>query len=151
MTDKKERFLVELFVRTGITVREMAYLRIRHLTEKRGFLLVPKEATKCKKGRMVRLSPEIMASFDAVFTDAGLHGPDFLFSTRQSKRMSERRIQQIIAKRTKECFGAPLHPRMLRESYVMHALSNHIPLHEIEESLGVRSISPYVYRFMVRR
>ncbi|MFH1916354.1 MAG: site-specific integrase [Nanoarchaeota archaeon] len=149
--DPQHRLLFLLFLRTGMTVHEMATLRVGEFDMENDALIVPAKITKNKKSRKILLPKELMVQVLDHIRECSLKRSDYLLSTRQSKQMTERRIQQIVRHHTERIIGIPLNPRVFRHSFIINAFKAKVPVGEIEEMVGIRSIQQYIYMYFADR
>jgi len=61
----------------------------------------------------------------------------YLIATRQSSRISQKRIRQIIQKHTKKVFSKKINPQSFRYYHIAHAYSNGVLLETIAKQLGI--------------
>ena len=65
---------------------------------------------------------------------------EYVFSTRQSSHMSERRVQQLLASYARQAGVRELTPRVIR-----YAAAKVLPTEEAKDFLGIKHVSIYTH------
>jgi integrase len=123
----RDRLLMQTMYQTGCTVGELVTIRATDIQE-RAILI---------HNRACQVSPQLTRELHAYCTS---HASVYAFPTRQSGRMTEKRVQQLI-KGYLARLGLPLRkptPHVLRYTHVAHALEKRIPLRDIMQQTGLK-------------
>lgn len=149
--DPQHRLLFLLFLRTGMTVHEVSLLRVAQFDVEKKTVTIPKEHAKNRQKRILPLQDDLFLAAYEFIRSENLTKQSYLFFTRESPRMTERRIQQIVAYHTKKILGRSCDTRIFRQSYIVRAFKENIPLSVIEKNIGVKSVQQYIYRYFKAR
>jgi integrase len=147
----QQQLMLLLLLKCGMTLHELAEIKVKHIDLKTSTLTIPAEHTKNKTSRRVRLSEELAILCQDYITKEQRTTSSSLFFTRQSRKMTERRIQQIIRTSGLQILNKEISPQTLRSTYITNALNNHTPLNDIEKALGMNSIQHYLYQYYARK
>lgn len=131
----RERLIVKLLFKTGLAVSELCNIRVSHTDLTNRTLRIPGENTKNSVERRVALDKDLADEIRA----AG--ATDYLFWTRQSQRLSERRLEQIFSSICRRA-GVKLAPRDVRAQYLESARRKESSKERLREELGLKSIRP---------
>ncbi len=61
--------------------------------------------------------------------------------------MTPRRVEQMLAALGKRVLKKAITPHQLRTTRIIHDFLNHVPVEEIEQKVGLKTIQPYLYRY----
>ena len=129
ISDKKELLIFNLFSELGVTVSELVDLRVPQIdfSSRKLFL----------KDRVLTFSEILLQQLRAYVKE---NSPsDFLFFTRQSPKITPRRVQQIL-KQVSQRSGIEVTPSSLRRAAVSKRLHEHIPVDEIKDFFGFKQL-----------
>lgn len=135
----KEKTLFLIFLETGCTISEFTKIKVKHIKKEKNKLKIRKE-TVCK------ITKETTKKILELIKEDKLKSNDFLFNSRESSKISERRVQQILSEIGKK-INIKLNQRTLRTTFVIRAFLNRISLKDIENILGINSAQNYLYKF----
>jgi integrase len=85
------------------------------------------------------LSSEISNLVQSYIQENKLSSKDFLLKTRQSSKISEKRIQQLVMENSSKILKKKIIPKTIRYTHIAHALIKRIPVFSICEQTGLKS------------
>jgi len=136
----RDRLLIKLLYSSGCRVNEFSLMKIKDVEFEEGYIHIPAENTKTKESRTVRIGKELLNEMKGWLKDNKKAGDDYLFDSRQSERMTPRRIQQIVKKYAAiakiEC-----HPHTLRHTHIVHALQEGVPINAVQAQVGHKRLT----------
>ncbi len=142
----QERLVLRLLYETGCTVSELCGLKKDYLRE--GLLHVG-EAGQERRVKLAGLTRQLLLA--ALHQDSAHTGQShFLFATRESKRISPRRVEQLLAALGERVLGTRVTPRQLRATRICHDIDAGLPLADIERKVGLKNLGPHLYRHAQR-
>ena len=149
----RDKVIINLLYSSGIRVAELCLMKIEEVDFANGFIRIPKENTKTKQSRTVRIGKEILSDLKALLR-LEKRKKSYLFRSRQGKKLTPRRIQQIIhayAKRASiqkvyayDKRNRPLYtvsPHTLRHTHIVHALLNKVPITAVQKQVGHKRLT----------
>lgn len=139
--DSRDRLIVKLLFELGCTQKELVNIRVRDVDFKRFSVNIHKKNTRNNHERpsfiSINLSNEIT---NYLKLQKRLEKKAaYLLQTRQSSKMTPRRIRQII-----KCYTTRIglegksHPQVIRYTHLIHAYKKRIPLSAIEDQVGLK-------------
>jgi integrase len=135
----RDALVVRLLFETGLTPGELVAIQPSDLDSRARTLTLRPETTKNGIARTLLLSAGLWA---ALATHARTKAPGHhLFSTRQSPRLSTRRVEQILADACANAGLAPLTPRELRTAYLTSASRATTDTATLRKTTGLRSLT----------
>jgi len=144
LNEIRDTAIIQLLYATGIRLRELVQLNIRHVQFDSGTLRV------FGKGRKERIVPTgkrcLMSLRNYLNFRAKQYGnPAYdepLFWGRTHRRINPRSVQRIVARKLNEIGeGVNVHPHMLRHSFATHLMDNGADLKAVQELLGHKNLS----------
>jgi len=93
----RDKIIINLLYSSGVRVAELSLMKIEEIDFNSGFIRIPKENTKTKQSRTVRIGKEVLSDLKA-FLHLEERKKGYLFRSRQGKKLTTRRIEQIIHK-----------------------------------------------------
>jgi integrase len=140
--DLRDKLIISLFLETGINLQELTSIRKDDLAD--GTLTIRKETTKNKVERKIMLSDELRKLImDYIEQEKP---KQYLLSSRESRNISERRVQQLLDHYSQKSLNRKINPRILRATCIINGFISKIPIPEIEKKVGI-SIEPYIYHY----
>ncbi|MFH1915812.1 MAG: tyrosine-type recombinase/integrase [Nanoarchaeota archaeon] len=127
--DKKHSLMFNLLLETGYLISELVDLRVGDIKEESIRIGSPKREISIAK----KLASEIKES------TREKNDEEFLFSTRQSDRISDKRVFQIL-KEYGKVSGVKLNPRILRNTKIACSLQAGDVKSKIERELGIKRL-----------
>ena len=145
----REKALVSLALGAGLRVSELVNTRLRDFSQDQmGDWWLRIRMGKGRKDRIVPVHPSVMAGVKAWLTADGRSlsrksdRETYLFSTRQSPRMSTARVWQIVKGLAKEAgIEKPISPHSLRHTMAIEALRAGAGAVIVQKLLGHASLS----------
>jgi len=149
----RDKIIITLLYSSGVRVAELSLMKIEEVDFAHGFIRIPKQNTKTKESRTVRIGKEVLSDLKALLR-LEKRKKGYLFRSRQGKKLTTRRIQQIIhiyAKRAGiqkvyayDKSGRLLHtvsPHTLRHTHIVHALLNKVPITAVQKQVGHKRLT----------
>lgn len=149
----RDKVIINLLYSSGIRVAELCLMKIEEVDFGNGFIRIPKENTKTKESRTVRIGKEVLSDLKALLR-LEKRKKGYLFRSRQGKKLTTRRIQQILHAYAKKAgiqkvyaydkSGRPLHtvsPHTLRHTHIVHALLNKVPVTAVQKQVGHKRLT----------
>ncbi len=149
----RDKVIINLLYSSGIRVAELCLMKIEEVDFANGFIRIPKENTKTKQSRTVRIGKEILSDLKA-FLRLEKRKKGYLFRSRQEKKLTTRRIEQIIHKYARRAGiqkvyaydkrNRPLYtvsPHTLRHTHIVHALLDKVPITAVQKQVGHKRLT----------
>ena len=128
-------------------------MKIEEVDFTNGFIRIPKENTKTKQSRTVRIGKEILSDLKALLR-LEKRKKGYLFRSRQGKQLTTRRIEQIIHEYAERAGiqkvyaydkrNHPLYavsPHTLRHTHIVHALLDKVPITAVQKQVGHKRLT----------
>lgn len=151
--DERDGLLIRLLYNTGCRVSEMCLMRVEHIDFENGFIRIPAENTKTKQSRTVWVKKELLAELDDYLEKKGV-SEGFVFTARGGRRLSSRRVQQLVHEYAVEAGiqrvyahderGRPLYsvtPHTLRHTHIVDALLRKVPMSIVQKQVGHKRLT----------
>jgi len=149
----RDKVIITLLYSSGARVAELSSMKIEHVDFADGFIRIPKENTKTKQPRTVRIGKEILSDLKALLR-LEKRKKGYLFRSRQGVKLTTRRIEQILHKYGKKAGiqkvyaydkkNRPLYtvsPHTLRHTHIVHALLNKVPITAVQKQVGHKRLT----------
>lgn len=165
-TSLRDKLIFLLLLETGMALQEIVLIKKGHI--RKNNLLVGKASAR----RTILLSSELCRALTLFLKEQtndgtafsscssrssrssrsfpsspAFHSGGYLFSTRESPVITIRRIEQILSVLGKRTIGRPINPRMLRATHIIDAFSQGVPVVQIEQNTGLKSIQAHLYKY----
>ncbi len=149
---ERDKLLLKILYETGCTVNEAVRIRIDDLDLFGGKINFPAENTKSKKAKTSIISRELAETIKEYLekkqqeekkrSDEKPKGQpsNYLFSTRQSGRMTTKRVRQLLQKHGQKAGIGKVLPQMIRYAHIIHAINKGLPLEAIAKQTGLDKI-----------
>ncbi|MFC2134930.1 tyrosine-type recombinase/integrase [Bacteroidota bacterium] len=149
ISNNRDRILFETLYETGCTLKELTLIQKKDFDFKHSTLTIPAKNTKNNKSRKNNLSDRIVKK---IFLHLKKNRPkNFIFESRQSGRITERRVQQLIANYSIKSLSIRISPHDLRTTRIIHSFLDQTPIDNIEKSVGINNIQPYLYTYFKKQ
>ncbi len=149
----RDKVIINLLYSSGARVAELCLMKIEEVDLDNGLIRIPKENTKTKQFRTVRIGKEVVSDLKAFLRlEKGKKG--YLFRSRQGKKLTTRRLKQIIHKCAKRAGiqkvyaynkrGRPLYtvdPHTLRHAHIVHALLDKVTITAVQKQVGHKRLT----------
>ena len=149
----RDKIIINLLYSSGVRVGELCLMKIEEVDFSNGFIRIPKENTKTKQSRTVRIGKEILSDLK-VLLRLEKRKKGYLFRSRQGKQLTTRRIEQIIHEYAERAGiqrvcgydkrNHPLHvvsPHTLRHTHIVHALLDKVPITAVQKQVGHKRLT----------
>lgn len=134
----RDQLLFLVLYETGCTVKELVHIKREHIDFENETISFPGEHSKSKKARVTQISPELTYQLKHFVRNKEVD--EFLFSSRESERMSPRRVRQIVKAYGRNALQQEITPISLRYTHIAHAISRGIPLSAIQDQVGLKNL-----------
>ena len=149
----RDKIIINLLYSSGVRVAELCLMKIEEVDFSNGFIRIPKENTKTKQSRTVRIGKEILSDLKALLR-LEKRKKSYLFRSRQGKQLTTRRIEQIIHEYAERAGiqkvyaydkkNRPLYtvsPHTLRHTHIVHALLDKVPITAVQKQVGHKRLT----------
>ena len=140
MIEIRDMAIIELMYSSGLRVSETANINISDFEENKTFLRVLGKGSKTRLVPMGRFAITAINNW-LMEREKILNNTDALFLNSKGTRLTVRSIQLRLKKMAVKQGLPPIHPHMLRHSFVTHMLESSGDLRTIQELLGHSSLS----------
>jgi integrase/recombinase XerD len=130
--NKKHKLMIELLYSSGIRLNELINLKRENIDPLRKIIFISQG--KGKKDRITILSEKISKEIFEYICKENFN-TKLLFETNQGKKYSQKSIQLILKKASKN-IGKNVTPHMLRHSFATHLLEQGTDIRYIQKLLG---------------
>lgn len=136
--DKLERdeLILSILYSTGCTVNELVNIKVKDIDFKNKTLIIRKTNSRNKTYRKVYLSGRVLEKIESFLREH--NAGEYLFSTRQSKKMTTKRVRQIVQKLCSKINVKDATPQIIRYTHIAHAYKKNIPVDAIVRQVGLR-------------
>ena len=124
--DEKTRLIFELFYYSGCSESELINIKFSDINFKSSSIKF--------KDRISAIPLQLAFKLKSL---KGFRASDYLFSSRQSAKISSKRIQQIVSETSEENFGKRITPQEIRTLHVCHALIKNQSILSISNQTGL--------------
>jgi len=131
--DERDFLIFHLLYETGCTVNELVNIKTRDFTG--NILKIRSHHARNREARSVYISENLLRRVRAF---CNIAKGEYLFSTRQSRSMSTKRIRQLVQKYCSVCGIIGANPQILRYTHIVHAYQKGIPLEAIQNQVGLK-------------
>lgn len=132
----RDDLIVHILYSTGCTVNELVNIRVKDIDFKNQVLHIRKSSSRNNYHRCVFLSKKVLDKIKAYLRENPSY--DYLFSTRQSKKMTTKRVRQIVQDLCSQIDIKDATPQILRYTHIAHAYQKNIPVDAIQKQVGIR-------------
>jgi integrase len=133
-TTLQEKLFLDIFYETGCTLKELTTIRVKDIEFTTASLTL--------RERRMPLSRQLQHELRAYLSQEERLPDAFLFSTRQSATISEKRVYQII-RRLSDQAGILGHSRMIRNGFVSRALARTRSIPQVAEETGIKHLEKF--------
>ncbi|MGM5482032.1 MAG: tyrosine-type recombinase/integrase [Nanobdellota archaeon] len=133
---RRDDLILTILYSTGCTVNELVNIRLRDISFSKGTLTIRKSNSRNKNLRHVYLSSKVLKKIEDFVNEND--SVDYLFSTRQSSKMSTKRVRQIIQNLCSKIKIKDATPQIIRYTHIAHAYKKNIPVDAILKQVGLR-------------
>ena len=127
----RDKLSLRILYETGCTLRELVNIKVKDISGNKIKIVDP----ETKEVRYPQISSKLNKDIKLYIKGNALKG--HLIATRQSSKISEKRIRQIIQQHTKNIFSKQINPQSFRYFHIAHAYSNGVLLETIAKQLGI--------------
>lgn len=132
----RDDLILTILYSSGCTVNELVNIRLKDIDFSKRILTIRKTCSRNKSLRRVYLSKKVIDKIK-IFIEQN-ESTDYLFSTRQSKKMTTKRVRQIVQKLCSKLNIPDATPQIIRYTHIAHAYKQNIPVDAILRQVGLR-------------
>lgn len=134
MNNLRDKLIVFLLYETGCSITELINLKIKNILKKEKKIII-EESVRTNEKRIVEISKELLDIIKKYLIEKKSNS-EFILSSRQSKNMTQKRIQQIISS-YKLSSGKKITPQILRYTHIAQAYSQGVAINNISKQVGL--------------
>lgn len=138
--------IFKLLISTGMRVGEFSKIKVNHINFKECSIFIPKENTKTKKPRTVRVQEETMLDLKDYLDNNKIYS-GFIFANKNRNKFTERFYQKLLDKymikyglKQELDIDINLSVHKIRHSHIIGALQSKIPINAIMLNVGHQSL-----------
>ena len=124
--DEKKRLIFDIFYYAGCSESELINIKFSDINYKSSSIKF--------KNRVSAIPMQLSLKLKSI---KHTNSSDYLFSSRQSSKMSSKRIQQIVSETSMNNFGKRITPQDIRTLHVCHALIKNQSILSISDQTGL--------------
>jgi len=136
--NKRDQLIFDILFEAGCTLKELVNIKVKDIKFSKNSVKILAVNTKNKQQRAAAISKKLSLAIKGFVRENRLNPQDCLFSTRQSKTITEERVFQIIKSYSKE-----LSPQVLRYSYIANASAIGKSIEEISKQTGIKNLDKF--------
>ena len=121
-------------------MQELTNVKVSDIEFTKNSITIRAKNTKNNEQRNSRISPKLSLQLKEFVGKRKLSQNDFLFSTRQSPQMSDKRVFQLIRGYAAKVGITGVSPQIIRNSHIAHGLAEGKLPAEIEAQTGVKHL-----------
>ncbi|MFW6014095.1 MAG: tyrosine-type recombinase/integrase [Candidatus Nanoarchaeia archaeon] len=132
----RDDLILHILYYTGCTVNELVNIKIKDIDFRNQFLHIRKSSSRNNYHRRVFLSQKVLDKINTYLKENP--SSEYLFSTRQSRKMTTKRVRQIVQSLCLQINIKDATPQILRYTHIAHAYQKNIPVDAIQKQVGIR-------------
>lgn len=136
--DKRDRLILDIIFEAGCTLGELVNIEVEDIEFARNSLTIRAKEQK----REVAISEGLSLRIKEFAMENKLAEKDRLFSTRQSKAISGKRVFQILREYSRNV-GLAVNTRILRNTHIAHSLSAGKTIEEVSRQTGIKNLDKF--------
>jgi site-specific recombinase XerD len=144
ISSERDKLIVRMFYELGITLSQASSLKVRQINLKKKIISIRpdgRSSLDSKEKRFVSISTSLAKSLENFISYSSkihtISSSKYLFATRQSSKISERRIEQLLQYYSQiSSIGKEVTPSILRNSYIAHRISD-VGIKQASQELGI--------------
>ncbi|MBN2423268.1 site-specific integrase [Candidatus Woesearchaeota archaeon] len=131
--DMRDKLMIKILYETGCTLIELIEIKVADIFSNKIKILDP----DTKKTRFARISLKLAQDLAFYIKGNNLSADDYVISTRQSPKISEKRVRQLIQYYTSKFINTKINPQMFRYYHIVHAYLSGVFIENIANQLGI--------------
>lgn len=139
MSSLRDKLIILLLYETGCSVTELINIKLKDIRN-RSCEIVIESSVRSNEPRIAQVSKELLDTVKEYLLEKKKErsvASNYLLSTRQSRSMTQKRIQQILSE-YKSKSGEKITPQILRYTHIAHAYSEGVGVGEITRQVGLK-------------
>jgi integrase/recombinase XerD len=143
MSSVRDKLIVLLLYETGCSITELVNIKQKDIRT-RSTEIVIENSVRTNEQRITQISKDLLNTIREYLLEKKKERSipsNYLLSTRQSKSMTQKRIQQILSIytfKTGTKTGEKITPQILRYTHIAHAYFNGVGIGEITRQVGLK-------------
>jgi len=147
--NKRDFIILNILFESGCTLKELINLKVKNFDFENNSFLIEAETTKNKEARLPTISKKLSLEIKSFIQKNKLYLANNLFYTRQSKRITEERVFQIIKYYSSKVGFKKINPQILRYSHIAHSRIMGKSIQEISNQTGIKNLDKFhLYGFL---
>ena len=138
--NQRDSLILQVLYETGCTVNELVNIEFKHLNYSKKTIKFPSQNTKSHDPKLSYVSKNLVDQIKKELKGKVNPKEKFLFSTRQSSKMTTKRIRQLIQKYSTKAKIGKINPQIIRYTHIAHALDRGIPLKVVQKQVGIKRL-----------
>lgn len=130
----RDRLILLLLYETGCSITELINIKIQDIKPRKKELII-KKSIRTNEKRETFISKNLL-SLIKKYLKENKNQSKYLFSTRQSSNITQKRVQQILGQY--QIKGIKITPQIIRYTHIAHAYQKGIAIQEITKQVGLR-------------
>lgn len=136
--NKRDQLLFDILFYTGCQLSELTNIKIKDIEFTTNSIKFSSD-----KKRISTISKNLSLQIKSFVNENNLSKNDFLFSTRQDVKISDKRVFQIIKKYSTNRGLTNISPQTLRYSHIAYSLSIGKSIEEISKQTGIQNLDKF--------
>lgn len=133
ISDNRDKLMIRVLYESGCSLVELTNIKVKDILGNRIKIINP----ETKEIRFSCISGKLAKDLRLYVLGNNFKKDAYLISTRQSSRISEKRIRQLIHEYTQKVFSEKINPQSFRYFHIAHAYSNGVLLENISAQIGI--------------
>ncbi len=138
--EEQHSIIYQILLETGCLPSELVRLRRENIDFHNHSIIFKAENTRNKQERISKISKELSLQIKLFTEESGKSENDFLFSTRQSGQISDKRVFQLVRQYSEMAGFKNISPRTIRNTCAALKLRDGFSDDKIKEQLGIKHI-----------
>lgn len=140
----RDALILNVLYETGCTVKEATMIKLSDIDGVEGVIYINKnqgikERVSYVSGNLILKVKKFYKKEFGIFNiESKENNSRYLFSTRQSKKITTRRIRQIVKDNCKKIGVLNASPKLLRYTHIVHAYEKGMPINLIQKQVGIK-------------
>jgi integrase len=148
--ESQHLIMLKILIEAGCQLNELANLKIERINTASQTIIFGRGISERKVKISQTLSNDLEEFIRTKLSKAGSMGSGYLFSTRQSPAITDKRIFQIIKRYAKEAGITKVNPRILRNTAIERAIRSQLPADQIASRFGIKSLEIHQFGMLKR-
>jgi integrase len=136
ISSEKDRIIFDLLCETGCNLKQLTSMKVQDIDMENQTVHIQSD-TSATRERTIRITHSLCSRIKDY--SRKLPAQSNLFRSRQSQKISDKRIFQIIKSYSKKT-GIKVNPQILRNTYIANTIKQGLPEHEVCKITGIQTL-----------